>query len=68
MTPAASNGELPMKLIDLQQRLAKMDIQGVAVQALSLTARVACRPTRGLSSWPIPASGANERHREALLR
>ncbi|HSR79390.1 MAG TPA: hypothetical protein VLL28_01285 [Hyphomicrobiaceae bacterium] len=37
-TPAASNGGLPMKFIDLQQRLAEMDVQGVAVQALSLTA------------------------------
>ena len=36
-TPAATNGGLPMKFIDLQQRLAEMDVQGVAVQALSLT-------------------------------
>ena len=36
-TPAATNGGLPMKFIDLQQRLAEMDVPGVAVQALSLT-------------------------------
>src|SRR5262245_19193154 len=34
----ASNGGLPMKFIDPRQRLAEMDVQGVAVQALSLTA------------------------------
>lgn len=36
-TPAGSNGGLPMKFIDVKQRLAEMDDQGVAVQALSLT-------------------------------
>jgi aminocarboxymuconate-semialdehyde decarboxylase len=36
-TPAESNGPLPAKFIDLKQRLADMDTQGVAVQALSLT-------------------------------
>src|SRR5207302_2015530 len=36
-TPAGSNGPLPMKFIDLKQRLADMDQQGIAVQALSLT-------------------------------
>jgi len=36
-TPAESNGPLPAKFIDLKQRLADMDAQGVAVQALSLT-------------------------------
>jgi aminocarboxymuconate-semialdehyde decarboxylase len=32
-----SNGPLPAKFIDLQQRLAEMDAQGVTVHALSLT-------------------------------
>ena len=32
-----SNGPLPSKFIDLQQRLADMDAQGVTVHALSLT-------------------------------
>src|SRR5260370_3871797 len=35
--PVESNGPLPAKFIDLKQRLADMDAQGVAVQALSLT-------------------------------
>jgi len=36
-TPIESSGPLPSKFIDLKQRLADMDAQGVAVQALSLT-------------------------------
>jgi aminocarboxymuconate-semialdehyde decarboxylase len=36
-TPVESNGPLSAKFIDLKQRLADMDSQGVAVQALSLT-------------------------------
>jgi aminocarboxymuconate-semialdehyde decarboxylase len=36
-TPVESSGPLPVKFIDLKQRLADMDAQGVAVQALSLT-------------------------------
>jgi aminocarboxymuconate-semialdehyde decarboxylase len=36
-TPTESSGPLPVKFIDLKARLADMDAQGVAVQALSLT-------------------------------
>src|SRR6202047_1388841 len=36
-TPGQSSGPLPTKFIDLKQRLADMDAQGVAVHALSLT-------------------------------
>ena len=36
-TPNYSNGPLPNKFIDLKQRLADMDAQGVTVHALSLT-------------------------------
>ncbi|HEV7968352.1 MAG TPA: amidohydrolase family protein [Candidatus Acidoferrales bacterium] len=36
-TPVESSGPLSAKFIDLKQRLADMDAQGVAVQALSLT-------------------------------
>ncbi len=36
-TPTESSGPLPAKFIDLRQRLADMDTQGVAVHALSLT-------------------------------
>src|SRR5579863_3318509 len=36
-TPSQVSGPLPLKFIDLSQRLADMDAQGVAVQALSLT-------------------------------
>jgi aminocarboxymuconate-semialdehyde decarboxylase len=36
-TSGQTNGPLPLKFIDLDQRLANMDAQGVAVHALSLT-------------------------------
>ncbi len=36
-TPGQTSGPLPLKFIDLDQRLADMDAQGVAVHALSLT-------------------------------
>src|ERR1035437_1689755 len=36
-TPGYSNGPLPAKFIDLKQRLADMDAQGVTLHALSLT-------------------------------
>lgn len=36
-TPAGSVGPLPTKFIDLKQRLADMDEQGVSMQALSLS-------------------------------
>ena len=36
-TPIQSGGPLPDRFIDLAQRLADMDRQGVTVQALSLT-------------------------------
>ena len=36
-TPSESSGPLPAKFIDLKERLADMDAQGIAVQALSLT-------------------------------
>ena len=36
-TPAGSVGPLPTRFIDLKQRIADMDEQGVAVQAISLT-------------------------------
>jgi aminocarboxymuconate-semialdehyde decarboxylase len=36
-TPTQTNGPLPTKFIDLKERLADMDAQGVAVHALSLT-------------------------------
>jgi aminocarboxymuconate-semialdehyde decarboxylase len=36
-SPAGNTGPLPTKIIDLKQRIADMDEQGVAVQAISLT-------------------------------
>lgn len=37
-SPIAAMGPLPTKIIDIKQRVAEMDQQGVVVQALSLTA------------------------------
>ncbi len=37
-SPIAAQGPLPSKIIDIRQRVAEMDEQGIAVQALSLTA------------------------------
>lgn len=36
-TPSQVSGPLPLKFIDLKDRIADMDLQGVAIQALSLT-------------------------------
>jgi aminocarboxymuconate-semialdehyde decarboxylase len=36
-SPIAAQGPLPQRMIDIKQRVAEMDEQGVAVQALSLT-------------------------------
>ncbi len=36
-SPAGSIGPLPTKIIDLKQRMADMDAQGVSMQAISLT-------------------------------
>ncbi len=36
-SPVGSLGPLPMKFVDLKQRLADMDAQGVSMQAMSLT-------------------------------
>src|SRR5713101_9539954 len=36
-TPSQTSGPLPAKFIDLKQRLADMDTQGVTIHALSLT-------------------------------
>ena len=36
-TPAGEQGPLPIKFIDLKQRIAEMDATGVTVQAISLT-------------------------------
>jgi aminocarboxymuconate-semialdehyde decarboxylase len=45
-TPTQSSGPLPTKFIDLKERLADMDAQGVATHALSLTGPMAY--------WPDP--------------
>jgi aminocarboxymuconate-semialdehyde decarboxylase len=66
-TPAANNGPLSTKFIDLKQRLADMDAQGVAVQALSLTSPMLYWADEELSTklavaWNDAASAAHQAH------
>src|SRR5258708_21885217 len=48
-TPSQSSGPLPTKFIDLKQRLADMDAQGLAVHTLSLTGLIPYCPDSKLS-------------------
>jgi aminocarboxymuconate-semialdehyde decarboxylase len=71
-TPAGSNGPLPAKFIDMKARLADMDQQGVAVQAISLTAPMLYWGDVTLSSklakaWNDAASAACQTHPERLV-
>lgn len=64
-TPAANNGPLSTKFIDLKQRLADMDAQGVTVQALSLTSPMLYWADEELShklavAWNDAASAAHQ--------
>ena len=48
-TPSFSPGPLPKKFVDIKQRLADMDSQGVGVQALSLTQPMVYLPDANFS-------------------
>jgi aminocarboxymuconate-semialdehyde decarboxylase len=66
-TPAASQSGLPIKFIDLKQRLAEMDGQRVAVQALSLTSPMVYWADAAIShqlakAWNDGAVAAHKAH------
>jgi aminocarboxymuconate-semialdehyde decarboxylase len=71
-TPNYSNGPLPAKFIDLKQRLADMDAQGVAVHALSLTGPMVYWPDGRLSlelamTWNDAAVAAHQAHPDRFV-
>ena len=71
-TPAANNGPLATKFIDLKERLADMDAQGVSVQALSLTAPMVYWGDEDLShklaaAWNDAASAAHQAYPSRLV-
>jgi aminocarboxymuconate-semialdehyde decarboxylase len=64
-SPAGSIGPLPTKIIDLKQRLADMDAQGVSMQAISLTTPMVSWADADLSlklsrTWNDAASAAHK--------
>ncbi|HZZ16578.1 MAG TPA: amidohydrolase family protein [Candidatus Sulfotelmatobacter sp.] len=71
-TPAGNNGPLPAKFIDLKARIADMDQQGVAVQAISLTAPMLYWCDSNLSTklavaWNDAASAAHQTYPTRLV-
>lgn len=71
-TPAESSGPLPAKFIDLKQRLADMDAQGVSVQALSLTGPMVYWADGELShklatTWNNGAVAAHQAHPDRFV-
>jgi aminocarboxymuconate-semialdehyde decarboxylase len=71
-TPAGSNGPLPSKFIDLKTRIADMDQQGVAVQAISLTAPMlywcdADLSIRLAKAWNDAATAAHQAYPTRLV-
>jgi aminocarboxymuconate-semialdehyde decarboxylase len=71
-TPAASNGPLSPKFIDVKARIADMDQQGVAVQVISLTSPMLYWGDAGLSTrlaraWNDAASSAHQAYPTRLF-
>ena len=71
-SPAGSIGPLPMRIIDLKQRLADMDAQGVSVQAISLTTPMVNWADANLSlklsrTWNDAASEAHKAYPMRLV-
>ena len=71
-TPLESNGPLSPKFIDLKARLADMDAQGVAVQALSLTGPMTYWADGELAhklamAWNDGAVAAHQAHPDRFL-
>jgi aminocarboxymuconate-semialdehyde decarboxylase len=71
-TPAGNNGPLPTSFIDLKARIADMDQQGVAVQAISLTAPMlywcdAELSTKLAKAWNDAASAAHQAYPTRLV-
>jgi aminocarboxymuconate-semialdehyde decarboxylase len=71
-TSGQANGPMPMKFIDLDQRLADMDTQGVAVQALSLTGPMVYWADAEVShklarEWNDAASAAHDAHPDRFV-
>jgi aminocarboxymuconate-semialdehyde decarboxylase len=71
-TPAGNNGPLPTNFIDLKARIADMDLQEVAVQAISLTAPMlywadAELSTKLAKTWNDAASAAHQAYPSRLV-
>jgi aminocarboxymuconate-semialdehyde decarboxylase len=71
-SPAGSIGPLPTKIIDLKQRLADMDAQGVSMQAISLTTPMVSWAEADLSlkltrTWNDAASEAHKAYPTRLV-
>lgn len=71
-TPAGGNGPLPSKFIDLKARIADMDQQGVAIQAISLTAPMlywgdAELSTKLAKAWNDSATAAHQAYPTRLV-
>ena len=71
-SPGGSVGPLPMKFIDLKQRIADMDQQGIAVQAISLTTPMGYWGDADLShklckAWNDGASAAHQAYPNRLV-
>ena len=71
-SPAGNIGPLPMKFIDLKQRIADMDQTGIAVQAMSLTTPMGYWGDADLShklckAWNNGASAAHQAYPNRLV-